>query len=335
MFSLKHLIAACLAVLLAAPAFLLTSCSSGTVTEKPAGLPELIAFTSNRSKAVAIFTIKPDGTALTSLSSDNRSIDMMPAWSPDSTRMSFSSNRSDNFEIWTMDAEGGNRQRLTDRRIWNGLPGWSPDGGKIVFVGQVRNAAGLSDMEIFVINADGSDLRQLTDSSTFHVETGHAETGEAGHSHHTGWNSVPAWSPDGSKILFSSNRDGNPVTPILYTMNPDGSGQQKFGLFTDVDGSDPDWSAANNRIVLARGTAAKRDIWVMDGGSPFPLLTAKKLTDNIDNNHNPKWSPDGRQIAFVSDTHGSDDVFIMNADGSNVRRLTYDESVDDFPAWRQ
>ena len=318
-----------MAILLAVPAFLLVSCSSGAIINRPSGLPELIAFTSNRGHSVGIFVIKPDDATLTPLSSDNRTVDIMPAWSPDSIKLAFSSNQSDNFEIWSMDAGGGSRKRLTDRPGWDGLPRWSPDGKQIAFVGEVRNAAGISNMEIFVVNSDGSGLQQLTGSTTRPEETG-----GAGQSERANWNSVPTWSPDGSKILFSSNRDGNPVTPILYTMNPDGSGQQKFGLFTEVDGSDPDWSAANNKIVFARGTAAKRDIWVMDGGSPFPLLTAKKLTDNIDNNHNPVWSPDGKRIAFVSDTYGNDDVFSMNADGSNVRRLTVDKSVDGFPAWR-
>jgi TolB protein len=117
-------------------------------------------------------------------------------------------------------------------------------------------------------------------------------------------------------------------------MNTDGSGQGKFGLFTAVDGSQPDWSWVNNKIVFVRGSAAKADIWVMDANSPFPLLTAKKLTDNIDNNSGPVWSPDGKQIAFNSDTNSNRDIYIMNADGSNSRRLTYDKANDGDPTWR-
>jgi len=226
-----------------------------------------------------------------------------------------------------MNADGSGRKRLTDLKSLISLPRWSPDGSKIVFSGQVAAAGGHRFVEIFVMNADGSGLLQLTDGAKLALQSGNEEERNY-------WNGVPTWSPDGSKILFGSNRDGDGSTPVLYTMNVDGSGQGKFGLFADVDGSQPDWSWTTNKIVFVRGSAAKADIWVMDGGSPFPLLTAKKLTDNIDNNSGPVWSPDGRQIAFNSDAGNNRDVHIMNADGSNSRRLTTDMANDGDPTWR-
>lgn len=331
MSNLKPFIFACLAVILAAGGLLSVSCSP-TTAYRPSGLPELIAFTSNRDRAVHIHTMKPDGTGVQAISTDNQTADGLPAWSPDGTKIAFSSNQSYKYEIWTMNADGSSRARLTGRQSRNFLPRWSPDGSKIVFSGEVFNDQGIAETEIFLVNADGSGLVQLTGDAHAGEGTGMA-AGEA-HSHKVSWNSVPTWSPDGSKILFSSNRDGNPATPLLYVMNPDGSGQQKFGLFFDVDGSEPDWSPVNNKITFVRGTAAKRDIWVMDGNSTFPLLGAKKLTDNIDNNSHPVWSPDGRQIAFVSDKYGNDDIFVMNADGSNVRQLTTEKVYDNYPAWR-
>lgn len=117
-------------------------------------------------------------------------------------------------------------------------------------------------------------------------------------------------------------------------MNADGSGQQKFGFIFPVDGTQPDWSPVTNKIVFVRGSAAKGEIWVMDAGSPFPGWTARKITNNIDNNNSPAWSSDGKQIAFVSDTYGNDNIFIMNADGSDVRRVTYGKSNDHHPSWR-
>jgi TolB protein len=327
MSNLKPFIFTCLAGMLAAGILLSASCS-GATAYKPSGLPELIAFTSNRDKVGHIYTVKPDGTDLKVTSSDNLTSDGLPAWSPDGSKIAFSSNQSDNYEIWTMNADGSGRVKLTNRQGRNFLPHWSPDGKQIAFTGEVLNVDLVHDIEIFVVNSNGSGLAPLTGSARLDPATGGGQTAAAL------WNGVPAWSPDGSKILFSSNRDGNPVTPVLYTMNPDGSGQQKFGRFFEVDGSEPDWSPANNKIVFVRGTAAKGDIWVMDGGSPFPLLTAKKLTNNIDNNRRPVWSPDGKQIAFVSDAGNNEDISIMNADGSNVRRLTSEKSTDNYPAWR-
>jgi len=322
MSNLKPFILACLAVMLAAGGLLSASCS-GTAY-KPSGLPALVAFTSDRDKAAHIYTVKPDGTDIQATSSDNGTNDGVPAWSPDGTKIAFTSNQSSRYEIWIMNADGSGRRRLTDLKSYSNMPRWSPDGEKIVFISRVIAAAGISCTEIFVMNSDGSGLQQITTSAGVTGSTGERAD----------WNSVPTWSPDGAKIIFSSNRDGDGSTPVLYTMNPDGSDQRKFGLFTDVDGSQPDWSPVNNKIVWIRGSAAKVDIWVMDGWSPFPLLTAKKLTDNIDNNSNPVWSPDGKQIAFVSDADSNMDVYIMNADGSNVRRLTSDKAKDGYPAWR-
>ena len=323
MSNLKPFIFACLAGILTAGGLLSASCS-GTTAYKPSGLPERIAFTSDRDKAAHIFTIKPDGTDIQPTSSDNRTNDGVPAWSPDGTKIAFTSSQSDKYEIWTMDVDGNGRKRLTDLKSLSNMPRWSPDGKKIAFISRVMAEGGIPSIQVFVMNSDGSGLQQLTTADIL----------PSGSEGRAVWNSVPAWSPDSTKIIFSSNRDGDGRMPVLYTMNTDGSDQKKFGLSTDVDGSQPDWSPVNNKIVWIRGSAAKLDIWVMDAGLPMPLLTAKKLTDNIDNNTNPVWSPDGKQITYVSDAGNNQDVYIMNADGSNVRRLTTDKAKDGFPAWR-
>jgi Tol biopolymer transport system component len=298
-----------------------SSCAAPLAATRASGLPSLLAFISDRDKTVHIYTIKPDGTDLAYTSFDNQTFDGLPTWSPDGTKIIFSSNQSDNYEIWSMNADGTGRKQLSNRPGLDTLPACSPDGTKIAFVGEYKEGVTEEEQntyEILAMNSDGSGLTRLTKSSM------------AGN----GWNSVPTWSPDSSKILFSTNREGNPTTPLFYIMNSDGSNQQKFGFIFSIEGTEPDWSPVTNKIVFAKGSAAKGEIWVMDAGSPFPGLTAKKLTDNIDNNHSPTWSPDGKQIAYVADTYGSDNIFIMNADGTNVRRVTYDKFNDRHPSWR-
>ncbi|MBN1376292.1 MAG: PD40 domain-containing protein [Dehalococcoidia bacterium] len=332
-----NIILACFIVLI----FMLTiSCAGPTVDYKPSGLTSLLAFSSDRYDTVHIYTIKPDGTELSSTSNDNTTLDGSPMWSPDGSRITFNSTLSGDFEIWSMNADGSDRHQLTDRIGIDTVPRYSPDGTRVVFVGEVKGedtrqeheheeekeGLGMGHThthappayEIMTINADGSNMQRLTD---------HAKTG-------TIWNSVPTWSPDSTKILFGTGREGDGITPVLYTMNPDGSNQQRFGFPFLIEGTTPDWSPVTNKIAFVRGSAAKGDIWVMDAGSPFPGLTAKKITDNYDNNRSPVWSPDGKQIAFVSDNYGNDDIFIMNADGSDVRRLTYNEATERHPTWR-
>ncbi len=325
----------CLIGLLALSASSLFACTAPATTYQPSGLPELVAFTSDRDSKVHIYTIDPQGTDLKSISTDNRTADGTPDWSPDGQRIAFSSNQSYNYQIWSMNADGSDRRMLSDLKGRSALPRWSPDSSKVVFVSQVINEAGIYNLDIFAMNSDGTNVRQLTDSAAWEKhEESTSEADNHGHSHRAGWNSAPTWSPDSSKILFASNRDEGSISPVLYTMNPDGSDQKKFGLIVDVDGSEPDWSPVTNKIVWVRGTAAKGDIWVMDASSPFPLVTARKITDDINDNRNPAWSPDGTQIAFVSDANGNKDIFIMNADGSNIHRLTYGEFNNFSPTWR-
>jgi len=311
----------CLTGLLALAISSPAACAGPSTAYKPSGLPGLVAFASDRDNNIHIYTINPDGTNVLPTSNDNRTVDGLPRWSPDGSKIVFSSNQSGIYQIWSMSADGSDRKRLTDLKGRSALPRWSPDGSKIAFTSEVRDAEEISNLEIFVMNSDGSGVQQLTISP-------YRADGRAA------WNSVPAWSPDSSRILFSSNRDGDGVTPTLYIMNFDGSDQKKFGLIMAVDGSEPDWSPVTNKIVCVRGTAAKGDIWVMDASSPFPALTASKITGNIDNNRNPVWSPDGKQIAYVSDVNGNKDIYIMNADGSGVRRLTYGKSNNISPTWR-
>jgi len=311
----------CLTGLLALAISSSAGCTGPSTSYKPSGLAGLVAFASDRDNNIHIYTINPDGTDVRPTSGDNRTADGLPRWSPDGSRIAFSSNQSGNYHIWSMNADGSDRKRLTDLKGRSALPAWSPDGSKIAFTSEVLNAAGDKDLEIFVMNSDGSGVQQLT------VSPPQADGRVA-------WNSVPTWSPDSAKILFASNREGDGVTPTLYSMNSDGSDQKKFGLIVAVDGSEPDWSPVTNKIVCVRGTAAKGDIWVMDASSPFPTLTATRITQNIDDNRSPVWSPDGKQIAYVSDVNGNKDVYIMNADGSGVRRLTYGKSNNLNPAWR-
>jgi Tol biopolymer transport system component len=233
-----------------------------------------------------------------------------------------------------MNADGSDRRKLSEGRGWDGLARYSPDGSRIVFTGGRTGQAGSDYYEIFVMKSNGTDIVQITDTTAWEQS---ASAGPAqGHSDEVKvpWNSVPAWSPDGSMILFATNRSSEGTVPVLYSMNPDGSDQRPFGFPFSIEGTEPDWSPVTNQIVFSRGSAAKGEIWVMDGGSPFPTFTARKILANIDNNHSPSWSPDGKQIVFVSDKYGTDKIFIMNADGSDIKRVTYEKSNDRYPTWR-
>jgi Tol biopolymer transport system component len=136
---------------------------------------------------------------------------------------------------------------------------------------------------------------------------------------------VPVAAGDGSKIAFSSNRDGNHE---LYTMDPDGTNLVRL---TDNAGDDesPDWSPDGSRIAFVSFRESNVDIYAMDpDGTDLVRLTTHAQGDN-----NPAWSPDGSKIAFDSFRDGNYEIYTMNADGTAQVRLTTDPEVDRFPAW--
>ena len=190
---------------------------------------------------------------------------------------------------------------------------WSPDGSRIAFsalrvsrsrwLEEKHNALTDARYDIFVMQADGSRSKRLTQNPADDL-----------------WLS---WSPDGSRIVFGSRREGN---ADLYVMSA--SGGPVTRLTSDpMDESGPSWSPDGSRIAFMVKQGERWQIFVMDvDGS-----NRRRLTESSGNDWNPAWSPDGSRIVFYSDREGpgKDAVYVMNADGSNPVRVT--SGV--FPAW--
>jgi tol-pal system beta propeller repeat protein TolB len=122
-----------------------------------------IAFSSHRDRDNEIYTINPDGTGLTQITDNYVTGDVQPRWSPDGSKILFRSDRIDaGYDIYTMDSDGTNVQRITYGKSYNGNISWSPDGSEIVF-----ESDRTGDREIFKINADGSGTAtNLTNSAS-------------------------------------------------------------------------------------------------------------------------------------------------------------------------
>jgi TolB protein len=124
-----------------------------------------IAFTSTRDGNPEIYVMNADGSEQTRLT-DNPATDFQPSWSPDGTKIAFSSDRSGAsngwFEVYVMNADGSEQTRLTfSNPFFEGDPSWSPDGTKIAFS---TGRHGSDNREIYVMNADGSGQTRLTNS---------------------------------------------------------------------------------------------------------------------------------------------------------------------------
>jgi Tol biopolymer transport system component len=165
-------------------------------------------------------------------------------YSPDGTRIIFNSQRDDegqseirNYEIYEMDLDGSHVKRLTDFPEWDTYPSISPDGSKIVWrrvLPTGGNSSSGRNSEIFVMNRDGSDPMNMTNSPAF--------------------DGYPSWSPDGMKIAFASNRNGKTRGNFhIYIMDSDGSNVTKI-LDNDalVEDARPIWSPDGSKIIFNR-----------------------------------------------------------------------------------
>jgi Tol biopolymer transport system component len=286
-------------------------------TTQPTALPPtgngLIAFVSNRDGNNEIYVMNPNGTAVTRLTHDP-AYDSSPAWSPDSSKITFakSAGLGDSGvpieNLFVMNADGTRETNLTRNppgiSVEVGNSAWSPDGTRIAFEQQL---AATQTTEIYLINPDGSGLKQLT----------HDPMSAAS----------PVWSPDGSRIAFFSD-DG------LSVMNADGT--ERITLVQrNLDYLIPRaWSPGGSTIAFVRVTFGPTeadvytDIYLVDAdGSTERRLTSDRASQS------PAWSPDGKKIAFSSARDGNAEIYLMNSNGTDVIRLTEDPAEDTEPAW--
>jgi len=253
--------------------------------------------TANNCSSAVRVTVVPGATRLTTHSEG----DWQPAWSPDGSRIAFSSWRDGHPEIYAMNADGTGVTRLTNNSAGNGNPAWSPNGTKIAFQSPRDDGRG----EIYVMNADGTGVTRLTNNGTYDLG--------------------PAWSPDGRKIAFETDRDGNRE---VYVMNADGTGLQRLTNHSANDGS-PAWSPDGSRIAFQSSRDGNGEIYVMNADG----TGVTRLTNHAASDGEPTWSPDGSRIAFGSHRDGNDEIYVMDSDGSNVANVTNNSTSDVQSAW--
>jgi Tol biopolymer transport system component len=138
----------------------------------------------------------------------------------------------------------------------------------------------------------------------------------------------PAWSPDGTKIAFDSDRTGG--TDIYVMPNVSGAGATRLTTAADYEG-EPAWSPDGSKIAFRRGTGASAEIYVMDANG----ANQANVTNNLSFDGDPAWSPDGSKIAFASDRDDplATELYTMDPDGSNATRLTTSSGEDANPSW--
>ncbi|MEK7813712.1 MAG: DPP IV N-terminal domain-containing protein, partial [Candidatus Desantisbacteria bacterium] len=221
-------------------------------------------------------------------------------------RFAFTSGRDGNPEIYTMNGDNSNHQRLTFNLTEDMQPSMSMDGTKIAFVS----------------DRDGNKEIYIMD------EEGYGQNGQNGQKRLTiseGEDSHPSVSSDGSQIIFCSERDGNFE---IYIMNIDGTNQTRLTRYPmNYEDRDPFLSLDGKKIAFVSDRDGNKEIYIMneDGSGQ------KRLTNNLSPDYDPCISPDGKRIVYTGVIDNNEEIFIMNIDGSGVKRMTNNPAHDYDP----
>jgi Tol biopolymer transport system component len=297
---------------------LLVACGTDQSAPTAPALPEppaaRIAFHSDRDGNREIYVMQVDGTVPVRIT-NAAGTDQAPELSPNGRRIVFQSDRTGNAEIFVADADGNNAINLTNSTATDGWPRWSPNGTQIAFH---SNRDG--NFEIYLVNADGTGApRRVTNSAVL--------------------DQFPAWSPDGKRIAFRRDMD-------IWVI--DASGEEQNARQLTFQGTTvnqmPSWSPNGKQIAFMSARAGYPAVFVMDANGDTPDRPAVNLTpkDPADaasawSSRAPTWSRSGTQILFMSlrpSTGGDSEIFVMNADGTSVMRLTFSTGEDGFPTVR-
>jgi Tol biopolymer transport system component len=292
-----------------------------------------IAFTSNRGGRSNIYVMNSDGSnvqAITHFGNDASDVRVYdPAWSPDGTKLVYvSSIMGETSTLVVVNADGSDSHVLPGAGSDVADPAWSPDGTRLAFVGREGffNPGEGVRFHLFMMNADGSGkTRVATEPLAFSSFPFPPDA------------SGPTWSPDGTRLAFVSNRDGNAE---IYTVSATGGAVQRL-TNNPADDTLPTWLAGGDRIAFTSTRGGSRDVYVMysDGTLVFGI------TGNAGNNFDADWQPiappapsnaTASRLAFLRVDAGNSeqtDIYTSNPDGTGEVNVTNSPQKEKSPAW--
>lgn len=336
-----------------------------------------IVFTSDRHyKGLSIWSMNPDGSSPTRLTDDKGRTEKpqsfspvyerSPVWSPDGTKIAFISNRNYQFSLYVMNEDGRNVRLVTDKVVELLEPAWSPDGEKIAFSAGITATFGSTKppVNIYVVNMNGSGLTQLTqDSGVNRSPTWSPDSKQIAFASNRDSESQtkiwvmnadgsnqreinksfrfgagePAWSPDGTKILFTGERAcTNDIEIAIYVMNADGSNTRLLTNDPNSCGvySSPRWSPDGTKIVASFKSRARNDITLptqiivmnADGSNPVNISNRRQYYFNTGTSlfadFHGDWQPLGAPLDSASSVVGFSAPSYTVAEGAKSVSVT-------------
>lgn len=280
----------------------------------PDGTKLLFTSQSNLSNTRALWVTNADGSNQTRIGVAAYDYDSDPSWSPDSTKILYIRDYFDGINptvrsIYTANAAGTNRTRLSPTGVSDYTPTWSPDGAKIRFLSVQPGINNTTLVDVYTMNADGTSLQNLTNLGNVFLV-------------------APAWSPDGSKVAFISGNTGN---QDVFVMNADGSGRVTVFHANDYTGLSG-WSPDSTKLLISttfiQGFGAGIHVVNADGSGSV------HFGGDAEYNRTPDWSPDSTRIVFTSRRAGNTVIDIINSDGTGRVALTTETSYYAHPKWQ-
>jgi len=217
-------------------------------------------------------------------------------------RLAFGININGNTDVYSVQSDGQDLQRLTTDPGFDACAAYSANGERIAYC---SGQAQFGPVQVWTMKQDGTDKQQVT--------------------HLSGPATFPDYSPDGNKIVFTAKPAGSPTRDI-YVINSDGTGLTQL-TSGEGDNAYAAFSPNGSKIVFTSDRTGIRQVWLMhaDGSHQRQLTFDAQPKDQV-----PDWSPDGSKIAYVADTHGIadivnpswGDIWVMNPNGHDKRQLT-------------
>ncbi len=270
-----------------------------------------IIFDSSRDGSTEIYVLDIDSKKVKQLTNslDPEIHNGFPDWSHNGEQIVFVSNRLDNEEnLFIMNSDGQNVQKLTNTKGTYESPAWSPLGNLVAFELEINGVWGM-----YLINTDGKGQRRIGPPIAYH----------------------PSWSPDGKKIAFTTEENGS---YIGATMNSDGTDIQKFSNIQGDVGT-VKWSPNGKQLAMDVAYKTNYDIYLMNSDGS----NLQRLTDHSAVDARPEWSPDGQQLVFhttrdYGSVGGSEiwdefEIYVMNLNDRSIQRLTKNKYFDAHPDW--
>lgn len=260
-----------------------------------------------------VYVMDWDGSNLQKIS-NHKSIAISPAWAPNADKLAYTAFeyheniKSRNADLFIYEISTAKRWLVSYKKGINSGANFLNDGKNMLMTISIGGTP-----DIYKIGTDGADAKRITNGPN------------------RAMNVEPAISPDGTKIAFSSDRSGQ---PMIYVMGIDGSGAKRL-TFAGRYNSTPTWNPDGKSLVFAGYDKDHFDLFSVnvDGTGLKRLTDAPKTNGKASDNRDPSYAPDGRNIVFISNRTGSTQIYIIDPEGNNERRITYDKFDWEQPKW--